>query len=151
MSGKRLYADSSFLVSCYLVDANTAQAKAFLSRRPVSLIVTPLHELEVRNALQLGVFRHVLTPEEAKAATVNINEDLRAGRLVKTVARWPAVFRIASRLSERHAARTGTRSLDILHVAVAKTLRVNEFASFDGRQRALATAEGLTDVLASVS
>ena len=27
----RVYADSSFLVSCYLVDANTARAKAFLS------------------------------------------------------------------------------------------------------------------------
>ena len=27
----RVYADSSFLVSCYLVDANTARARAFLS------------------------------------------------------------------------------------------------------------------------
>ena len=145
----RLYADSSFLVSCYLLDANTAQARMYLSRRPVSLIVTALHELEVRNALQLGVFRGVLTPTEAKAATVNINADLRAGRLVKTVVRWPAVFRIASRLSEQHVARTGTRSLDILHVAAAKALRLHEFASFDARQRALATAIGLTDPLAS--
>ena len=69
----RLYADSSFLVSCYLIDANTAQAKTYLSGRSVSLIVTALHELEVRNALQLGVFRDVLTPDEARAATVNIN------------------------------------------------------------------------------
>ena len=51
----RLYADSSFLVSCYLMDANTAQAKTYLSGRNVSLIVTALHELEVRNALQLGI------------------------------------------------------------------------------------------------
>ena len=76
----RLYADSSFLVSCYLMDANTAQAKTYLSGRNVSLIVTALHELEVRNALQLGVFRDVLTPDEARAATVNINADLQAGR-----------------------------------------------------------------------
>ena len=145
----RLYADSSFLVSCYLMDANTAQAKTYLSGRNVSLIVTALHELEVRNALQLGVFRDVLTPDEAKAATVNINADLQAGRLMKTAVKWPAVFRIAARLSERHAALTGTRSLDILHVATAKALRLHEFASFDSRQHALATATGLTDVLAS--
>jgi hypothetical protein len=41
------------------------------------------------------------------------------------------MFRLATRLSERHAAITGTRSLDILHVAAAKTLRAVEFASFD--------------------
>ena len=145
----RLYADSSFLVSCYLRDANTAQAKTYLSGRNVSLIVTALHELEVRNALQLGVFRDVVTPDEARAATVNINADLTAGRLVKTAVRWPAVFRIASRLSEQHAALTGTRSLDILHVATVKVLRLHEFASFYARQHALATATGLTDVLAS--
>ena len=131
------------------MDANTAQAKTYLSGRNVSLIVTALHELEVRNALQLGVFRDVLTPDEARAATVNINADLRAGRLVKTAVRWPAVFRIASRLSEQHAALTGARSLDILHVAAAKALRSHEFASFDNRQCALATAIGLSNALGS--
>ncbi len=145
----RLYADSSFLVSCYLIDANTAQAKTYLSGRNVSLIITALHELEVRNAFQLGVFRDLLTPDEARAATVNINADLRAGRLVKTAVKWPVVFRIAARLSEQHAAHTGTRSLDILHVAAAKALRLHEFGSFDHRQRALATAIGLSNALGS--
>ena len=69
--------------------------------------------------------------------------------LVKTAVRWPAVFGIASRLSEQHAALTGTRSLDILHVAAAKALRSREFASFDNRQRALATATGLSNALGS--
>lgn len=138
-------------MSCYVVDANTAQAKAYLCGHPVSLIVTALHELEVRNALQLGVFRDVLTQDEAKAANANISADLRAGRLVRTAVRWPAIFRIAARLSEQHAARAGTRSLDILHVAAAKALHVREFASFDARQRALATAAGLTDILATES
>jgi hypothetical protein len=89
----RLYADSSFLVSCYLVDANTTQAKAYLSENDVPLTFTTLHELEVRNALQLGVFRGMLKPDEVKAVSANIDADLRAGRLVKTSVRWPAVFR----------------------------------------------------------
>jgi predicted nucleic acid-binding protein len=43
--------------------------------------------------------------------------------------------------------RTGTRSLDTLHVAVAKGLRLKEFVSFDTRQREPAAAAGLTDAL----
>ena len=48
----RLYADSSFLVSCYLMDANTAQVKTYLSGRNVSLIITALHEFASFDARQ---------------------------------------------------------------------------------------------------
>jgi predicted nucleic acid-binding protein len=143
----RVYADSSFLVSCYLPDANTPQAKAFLNGHDVPLPFTALHELEVRNALRLGVFRGVLTTEQMKAASANLDADLRARRLLRTAVQWPVVFRLASRLSARHATATGTRSLDILHVAAAKGLQLKEFVSFDVRQRDLAVAAGLKDAL----
>jgi hypothetical protein len=68
---------------------------------------------------------------------------VRSARLVRATVKWPAAFRRAVRLSERHSATNGTRSLDILHVAAAKSLRAVEFISFDGRQRALASATGL--------
>jgi predicted nucleic acid-binding protein len=142
-----VYADSSFLVSCYIVDANTPQAKAYLSEHDAPLVFTALHDLEVRNALRLGVFREVLTQEEAAAATANLDADLRAGRLARTMVEWPVVFRLASRLSAHHAIVTGTRSLDILHVAAAKALRLKELASFDGRQRALGAAAGMTNAV----
>ena len=137
------YADSSFLVSCYLLDANTAQARAWLSQSGVPLAFTALHGLEVRNAFKLGVFRGLFTSADAAAAWRNVESDLRHGRLVKATVKWPVVFRMAARLSERHSATVGTRSLDILHVAAAKALRAGEFVSFDGRQRTLATAVGL--------
>jgi predicted nucleic acid-binding protein len=143
----RVYADSSFLVSCYLVDAHTAQAKAFLLEHDFALPFTSLHDLEVRNALRLGVFRRVLTEEQAHAAAGLIDADLRGGRLVRTAVRWPGVFRMASRLSAQHGAMTGARSLDILHLAAARTLRLKELASFDSRQRELGAAAGLTNVL----
>jgi predicted nucleic acid-binding protein len=38
---------------------------------------------------------------------------------------------------------TGTRSLDVLHIAAAKAGRAVEFLSFDARQRALAALVGL--------
>jgi predicted nucleic acid-binding protein len=97
----------------------------------------------VRNAFELGVFRGLISRADVAAAWANLQNDLRKGRLVKVSIRWPPAFRQAARLSERHAATTGTRSLDILHVAAAKSVRALEFISFDGRQRTLATAAGL--------
>jgi hypothetical protein len=55
-------------VSCYLVDANTPHAKGFLLKHDSPLPFSPLHELEVRNALRLGVLRQVITDEQATAA-----------------------------------------------------------------------------------
>ena len=137
------YADSSFLVSCYLLDANTARAKSYLGSLGAPLVFSALQALEVRNAFELGVFRGLFPAADAAAARVNLEQDLRSGRLVKTSVNWPLAFRVASSLSKRHSATTGTRSMDILHVAAAKSLRASEFISFDGRQRALATALGL--------
>lgn len=143
----RVDADSSFLVSCYLLDANTAAARAFLTEHAGPFSFTALHDLEVRNAVQLGVFRQVLTVEQARAAVRAIEDDLTSGRLIRAAIKWPAAFQAASRLSSQHAAGTGARSLDILHLAAAKSLRCKEVASFDSRQRALATLVGLTSAL----
>ena len=139
----RHYADSSFLVSCYVVDTHTPRAKTVLSEIRAPLVFTALHALEMRNAFQLGVFRKLLSVGEAAAAWANLQKDLRTGRLVRTIVKWPAVFRVATRLSQRHSVTTGTRSLDILHIASARTVRAAEFLSFDTRQIALAAVIGL--------
>ena len=137
------YADSSFLVSCYLPDANTSRAKSYLRSVGAPLVLNALQALEVGNAFELGVFRGLFPATDAASARANLAQDLRSGRLVKTALNWPLAFRVASALSQRHSATTGTRSLDILHVAAAKSLRATEFISFDSRQRLLATALGL--------
>jgi predicted nucleic acid-binding protein len=137
------YADSSFLVSCYVVDANTPQAKSWLSLAGVALPFTSLHALEVRNAFELGVFRRYFTVADAASAWSNVKSDLRSGRLVKMAVKWPVAFRVAARLAEGNSNTIGSRSLDILHVATAKAMRVKEFLSFDIRQRTLAAAVGL--------
>lgn len=137
------YADSSFLVSCYVPDSHTPQAKAYLLRTGEPLVFSALHALEVRNAFQLGVFRGLYAARDAAAAWSILKSDLRSGRLVKQTVNWPVVLRLAARFSERHSAAIGSRSLDILHVAAAKALRTPEFVSFDLRQRTLAAAVGL--------
>jgi predicted nucleic acid-binding protein len=137
------YADSSFLASCYVTDANTPQAKGYLFRTGTPLVFTALHALEVRNAFKLGVFRGLFAAADAGAAWKNLETDVRSGRLVKRPVKWPLVLRIAARYSELHSATIGTRSLDILHVATAKALRAVEFVSFDSRQRTLAATVAL--------
>jgi predicted nucleic acid-binding protein len=137
------YADSSFLVSCYIVDANTAQAKAYLTRTAVPLVFTALHDLEIHNALELGIFRGLLTAAQAAAASANLHRDLHAGLLLREIVRWTPAFNRAAVLSRQHSASLGTRSIDILHVAAAKGMRASRFVTFDSRQRALATAAGL--------
>jgi predicted nucleic acid-binding protein len=78
-----------------------------------------------------------------KAAWVSLGQDLRSGRLLKMAVNWTVAFRIASQISDHHSAIIGTRSLDVLHVATAKSLRTTEFVSFDVRQRKTAMAVGL--------
>jgi len=137
------YADSSFLVSCYLADQNTAAAKAWLWKIGVTLPFTPLHALEVRNAFQLGVFRRLITSVDAAAALDDLRSDLRAGRLIQTPINWRSAMQLATTMSGAHTAVIGTRSLDILHLAVARSIRARELISFDARQRSLASAIGL--------
>lgn len=137
------YADSSFLVSCYLNDANTPRSKSYLQQNPGPLPFTALHSLEIRNAFRLGVFRGLFSAADAAAALVNLEQDLRSGRLVRSSTNWPLSFRLASLLSKQHTTTAGTRSLDILHVAVARSLRATSLISFDSRQRTLATFLGI--------
>src|SRR5262249_7164322 len=103
---------------------------------------TPLLVLEVRNAFELGIYRELLTTAEAAAAWRNVQNDLRSGRLFRLSVKWPSILRLAARLSAQHSAAHGTRSLDIVHVATAKVSRIEEFVSFDSRQRDLASAIG---------
>ncbi len=75
------YADSSFLVSCSILDANTARTKAWVSHAAPSLFFTALHTLEVRNAFRLGVLRRLLSASDAAAARRNLETDARAGAI----------------------------------------------------------------------
>ncbi|MCP5520833.1 MAG: type II toxin-antitoxin system VapC family toxin [Verrucomicrobiales bacterium] len=137
------YADSSFLVSCYIKDANTASANDYLARTRTPLVFTALHALELRNAFELGVFRGLFASADAAAALRDMESDLRGGRLERIAVEWPVALRLSARFSALHSATIGTRSLDILHVAAAKTMRAVGFVSFDNRQRTLAAKVGL--------
>ena len=137
------YADSSFLVSLHRADSCHDAAISYLARNAVTLAFTPLHRIEVRNALRNATAAGDMTKAECATAFRQIEEDLRDGLLVHTQIEWTDAFRRADQVSEKHAAAGGQRTIDLLHVAVALESGAEKFLSFDKRQRKLAKAAGL--------
>ncbi len=92
-----LYADTSLLISYYISDTNSARAQSLIHATTLPFAFTGMHRLEMRNALALGVFRHVLTSAQVSAAWSDVERDLRAGRLFPKSIKWMPVFRSAAR------------------------------------------------------
>jgi len=137
------YADTSLLISYYVRDSNSLRAQGAIHGMSAPLPFTGLHRLEMRNALALGMFRRVLTAAQANAAWSDVEGDLRSGRLLPEAVNWAPVYRAASQWAALHCPIVGCRSLDVLHVTLAKKLGVAEFFTFDARQTALALALGM--------
>jgi hypothetical protein len=139
-----LYADTSLLISYYVNDSNSAQAQSLIHAATDPLAFTGLHRLEMRNALALGVFRRILTPTQVSTAWFDVERDLRAGRLLPQPVNWKPIFRAAAQWAAFHCPAVGCRSLDVLHVTLAKKLHSTELFTFDARQKSLALVLGLT-------
>jgi predicted nucleic acid-binding protein len=95
------------------------------------------------NSLHLAVHRGLMETANAAAALLDFQTDVAEGRLKLVDTLWRRTLDLATDLSDRHTARLGTRTLDVLHVASAVTLETKVFVSYDKRQRALAKAVGL--------
>ena len=137
------YVDTGFLCSLYAPDAHTRRAVAYMRRQTLALPFTWLHQLELRNALRLRVFRREITVAQREASLNMVLADLAAGVLAAVSPALADIVAEAERLSALHSEKLGTRSLDILHVASALVLGSTSFVTYDRRQAALARASGL--------
>jgi predicted nucleic acid-binding protein len=138
-----LYADSSFLLSLFRADYHHQSVMSYLMRSTETLAFTPLHRVEVRNALRNAQAFQQITKGERQTAFREIERDLRAGLLIHTPVNWTNAFRRADDLSDKHSSKHGQRIIDLLHVALALEGGAKVFLSFDHRQRNLAKAAGL--------
>lgn len=135
------------MCSLYAPDAHTELVMGQLEKLSGVLILTWLHQVELRNALRLRVFRKEITPDQRKQSIRMFESDIVDGLYLRVHLQPEDVEREAERLSELYAEKTGTRSLDILHVAMANLSSTGPFYGFDKRQNELAHASGL-DVMA---
>jgi hypothetical protein len=137
------YVDTSFLVSLYVQDANSARAQQIATSLREPIVVTSLQRHEARNALRLAAFLGEITRGECDALIASIDADLQSGVLREAVLPWVEVFEQAELLSSRHTGSLGTRAMDVLHVAAAVVLGVQTFYTFDARQQRFAGEVGM--------
>lgn len=138
-----IYCDTSFLVSLYVErDVRHAAAARAASRFTEAIPYVALAELQLTNSVRRLHVGRVIAQGELVSLLAQVERDVREGFLVRQALHQGTQYKLALEMSERHMA-LNARSLDILHVAAARALEAEGFASFDTRQRALAKAEGL--------
>lgn len=139
----KAYFDTSFLVSAYVADANSAKTASILKAVKVGIPCPPVVDLEMRNAVRLCAFRGQLTAAQCRQVLRDIDKDWADGVLWAPPFPWEDVWREAEALGTAFTERLGVRSLDLLHVAAARVLGVRALYTFDRRQASLAAVSGL--------
>jgi predicted nucleic acid-binding protein len=137
------YADTGVLCSLYAPDAHSERAILWMERQTGPVFFSWLNQVEFRNALRLRVYRKEITGAQRSASINLMLSDLMAGILQSVDPPQAGVLLETERLSATYSERLGTRSLDILHVAMAIVVGSGRFISFDHRQIKLAKAVGL--------
>ncbi len=133
------YFDTSALVALYVSEAHSRLARR-QAQTAGQIPFTPLHDLELGNALQLLRGRRRIDGRQLRLLASHVAEDRGAERLVDTPIDLHRIFVRARDLSEVHSARVLCRSLDVLHVASSLELGCRRFVSGDDRQLLLARA-----------
>jgi predicted nucleic acid-binding protein len=136
-------ADSSLIVALYLTEGDSARADAACAAVSPPILLTDWHRVEIANAFQRAVMNARITEAQAAQLWQDFTMDIAVGRFEIVSIDHAAVLARTLVLTQKHTATTGTRSLDLIHIASALELAAVEFLSFDHRQRQAASAEGL--------
>jgi len=136
-------ADSSLIVALYLNEADSARADAACASVAPPIRLTDWHRLEIANAFQRAVKNGRITAEQAALLWQEFTADVLAGRFEIVAIDHSAVLARTLALTQKHTAITGTRSLDLIHIASALEIGATGFLSLDHRQRQTALSEEL--------
>ena len=155
------YGDSSFVLRLLTHEVGSPRAVAVFRRlgRP-GLAFGPLHEIEIRNGLRMKAFTEIRSRTAANRRELGrellewegrLERFLDRGTLVRIEVPWDKVVAAALSLSRAQTLRLGTRSYDILHVAMAAELQCRDFITCDLRQARLARCAGTKATLVAVN
>jgi predicted nucleic acid-binding protein len=163
-------ADSSLIVALYLNEPDSTRADAACASVAPPVRLTDWHRVEIANAFQRAVKTGRITSAQAVQLWQDFTDDVALGRFEIVAVDHAAVLARTIALTQKYTATTGTRSLDLIHIAstieigftdwmrLDKLQRqmlgmtgkapgieigVTHFLSFDNRQRQVASAEGL--------
>ncbi len=139
----RPYLDTSVMLSLHLRDVHFAAAAA-LMRSARGVVWTPWQKLEFGNAIRALVARGLLTLADVRGVENSMRASVSAGDIVPCPLPAYRLWQEAEKLSRAHTPAIGVRTLDLLHVAAASSVRATHFYTFDQRQHTLARAAGLS-------
>jgi len=136
--------DTSALIKLYVREEHSHTLSDRIRANGSPIPLTPFHDLEFTNAIQLKCFRQELSEDKAAAVLSTIKEHEEVGVYYRPPIDWANVMALSIGMSRSHTVKIGSRSLDILHVAFALSIGMEQFITFDERQNALATTVGLS-------
>ena len=142
-SAEATYVDPSALRRLYVHDTRSKAFCAWRSKLGGSLPLTLHGRAELLNSVALALFRGDINENVFEGAVMDIERDLTDRRLFLVDLLWRKTLNQSADLSQTHTPRLGTRTLDVLHVASAKSLRCRTFVTYDERQASLAKTVGL--------
>jgi predicted nucleic acid-binding protein len=113
------YSDTSLLVAFYANENSALEAARLLAASGHPVPFNRILELELRNAIRRKVPRREITASQARRFLRQLESDVRQGILAWQTFDFEPVFDRAERLGAQFTERLNTRSIDILHVAIA--------------------------------
>ncbi len=139
-----LYVDTSVIVKLYIKEEYSIEVCHWIRKNNEAIPLTRFHELEFTHTFYLKQFRTEMTNEQVLLVLSKFDEHQRRGVYYRPQINWTDTINFALDLSQSHTKTTGSRSLDIMHVASALAIKANRFLTLDKRQAALADLAGLT-------
>jgi predicted nucleic acid-binding protein len=136
-----VYADTSFQIAAYIVDAHSPAVMSRMAKRP-ELYLTPFSRSEAANAIHRQAFIGRLSSAESRKVWQVFESDCVAG-VWQSVPFPNRAWETCVDFGRRYGPTLGVRTLDSLHVACALELKAQRFWTFDERQARLAEAAGL--------
>lgn len=137
------YFDTSLVLKLVIPEPLTPAVQQFLQKRSVSVPYPKLVELELENTLQAKVFRKELTRPQLRRCLDFVSDLIKRGNLFRPVLSLDEVAVAALELTPKITAKTGCRTLDLLHIVSAQNLGYREFVTGDHRQALAARRCGL--------
>ena len=138
-----VYYDTGILLKLYTEEKESAAVRAYVTGRGKPILVNDLHLAECVSALRLKQFRGECEPKQSGRALHYLDDDVRKGVLRMVPIDWTDAWRECRLLAYSHAAATGCRTLDTIHLACARLTDARDFVTSDHRQIAMAELVGL--------
>ncbi len=136
-----IYLDTSALIKRYVPEANSEAFDAyFIAQAPAS--ISRLGLLEFRCALARKRRNNKISAEREKAAMDEVRTDIQDGVLIvqhTSDMHFAEALRLIDQIVE-----APLRSLDALHLAIAKSLKTSELATADTVMRQAAQTLGMS-------